>query len=195
MPPPGRRATYRRPVRVVGGSARGRTLVAPPRGRTRPTSDRAREAIFNALRSRGAVEGSDVLDLFAGSGALGVEALSQGATSATFVDSDRLARQAIRRNLEACGFLDRAAVIAAPAERFLAQRGAEGFDLAFLDPPYAFAGWARLLASLPADLAVIESDGPVAVPAGWEVVRESRYGGTWVGFATRAPWARRMPGS
>jgi 16S rRNA (guanine966-N2)-methyltransferase len=173
-------------VRVVGGSARGRTLVAPPGGRTRPTSDRVREAIFNALRSRGAVEGSDVLDLFAGSGALGVEALSQGAARATFVDSDRGARQAVRRNLEACGFVDRAAIVAAPAERFLARLGAERFDLAFCDPPYAYAGWERLLASLPANLAVIESDGPVTVPAGWKVVREGRYGGTWVGFATRA---------
>jgi 16S rRNA (guanine966-N2)-methyltransferase len=174
-------------VRVVGGSARGRTLVAPPGERTRPTSDRVREAIFNALRSRGAVDGSDVLDLFAGSGALGVEALSQGAAHATFVDSDRVARQAVRRNLEACGFLDRAAIVAGPAERFLARPGGERFDLAFCDPPYAFASWGRLLASLPADLAVIESDRPVTVPAGWDLVRESRYGGTWVGFATRAP--------
>lgn len=173
-------------MRVVGGSARGRPLVAPPGGRTRPTSDRVREAIFDALRSRGAVEASVVLDLFAGSGALGVEALSQGAARATFVDSDRAARQVVRRNLEACGFLDRAAIVAAPAERFLARLGDERFDVAFCDPPYAFAGWGRLLASLPADLTVIESDGPVAVPAGWDLVRESRYGGTWVGFATRA---------
>jgi len=180
-------ATYRRPVRVVGGSARGRTLVAPTGGRTRPTSDRVREAIFNALRSRGGVEGADVLDLFAGSGALGVEALSQGAARATFVDSDRAARHAVRRNLEACGFVDRAAIITAPADRFLARLGAERFDLAFCDPPYAFAGWERLLVALPADLVVIESDGPVAIPAGCELVRESRYGGTWVGFATPAP--------
>jgi 16S rRNA (guanine966-N2)-methyltransferase len=173
-------------VRVVGGSARGRTLVAPPGGRTRPTSDRVREAIFNALRSRGAVEGSRVLDLFAGSGALGVEALSQGAARATFVETDRVARQAVRRNLEACGFLDRAAIVAAPAQRFLAGLGADRFDLAFCDPPYAFAGWGQLLASLPADLVVIESDGPVALPVGWELVRETRYGGTWVGFATPA---------
>ncbi|MGH9227634.1 MAG: 16S rRNA (guanine(966)-N(2))-methyltransferase RsmD [Acidimicrobiales bacterium] len=173
-------------MRVVGGSARGRTLVAPPGGRTRPTSDRVREAIFNALRSRGAVEGAHVLDLFAGSGALGVEALSQGAARATFVDSDRTARQAVRRNLEACGLLDRATVVAGPAERFLARLGAARFDLAFCDPPYAFADWDRLLAALPADLVVIESAGPVAVPVGRELVRESRYGGTWVGFAVPA---------
>jgi 16S rRNA (guanine966-N2)-methyltransferase len=142
-----------------------------------------REAIFNALRSRGVVEGADVLDLFAGSGALGVEALSQGAARATFVDSDRVARQAVRGNLEACGFLDRETIVAASADRVLARLGVERFDLAFCDPPYAFAGWARLLTALPADLVVIESDAPVAVPAGRELVRESRYGGTWVGFA------------
>jgi 16S rRNA (guanine966-N2)-methyltransferase len=186
MPSAAGAATYGRPVRVVGGSARGRTLVAPPGGRTRPTSDRVREAIFDALRSRDVVEGADVLDLFAGSGALGVEALSQGAARATFVDSDRAARRAVRRNLEACGFVDRGVIVAAPAERFLARPGAERYDLAFCDPPYAFAAWEPLLAALPADFVVIESDRPVAVPAGWELVREGRYGGTWVGFATVA---------
>jgi 16S rRNA (guanine966-N2)-methyltransferase len=145
-----------------------------------------REAIFNALRSRGVVEDADVLDLFAGSGALGVEALSQGAARATFVDSDPAARRAVRRNLEACGFADRGAIVAAPAERFLARLAEERYDLAFCDPPYAFAGWGSLLAALPADFVVIESDAPVAVPAGRELVRESRYGGTWVGFATIA---------
>jgi 16S rRNA (guanine966-N2)-methyltransferase len=187
MPSAAGAATYRRPVRVVGGSARGRTLVAPRGGHTRPTSDRVREAIFNALRSRDVVEGAHVVDLFAGSGALGIEALSQGAARATFVDSDRAARQAMWRNLEACGFLDRAAIVAAPAERFLARLRDERFDLAFCDPPYAFAGWDHLLAALPADFVVIESDRPVAVPAGRELVREGRYGDTWVGFAAAAP--------
>jgi 16S rRNA (guanine966-N2)-methyltransferase len=112
--------------------------------------------------------------------------LSQGAERATFVDSDRAARLAVRRNLEACGFLDRAAIVSAPAARFLARLEDERFNLAFCDPPYAFAGWDRLLAALPADFVVIESDGPVAVPDGLELVRESRYGGTWVGFATVA---------
>jgi 16S rRNA (guanine966-N2)-methyltransferase len=181
MPPAAGR--YGPRVRVVGGSARGRTLVAPPGGRTRPTSDRVREAIFNALWSRAAVEGARVLDLFAGSGALGVEALSRGAEHATFVDSDRAARQAVRRNLEACGFSDRADIVGAPAERYLTGLAAERWDLAFCDPPYAYDAWDRLLASLPVGLVVIESDEPVAVPAGWDLVRESRYGGTWVGFA------------
>jgi 16S rRNA (guanine966-N2)-methyltransferase len=171
-------------MRVVAGTARGRTLVAPPGARTRPTSDRVREAIFNALGSRDAVDDARVADLFAGSGALGVEALSRGAAHATFVDRDRAAREAVRRNVEACGVADRATIVAGTVERWLAGLGpGERFDLAFCDPPYAFDGWPGLLAALRADLVVVESDRPVDLPAGWALDREARYGGTWVGFA------------
>lgn len=176
-------------MRVVGGSARGRTLAAPSGRRTRPTADRVREAVFNALWSRGVLERARVLDLFAGSGALGIEALSRGGTHATFVDTDRAARAAIRRNLDICGFTDRAEVVAVPVERFLATlaprpgpAGEHPFDLALCDPPYAFDGWSRLLAARPAPLVVAEADGPVAVPEGWTLVREGRYGAAWVGF-------------
>jgi 16S rRNA (guanine966-N2)-methyltransferase len=172
-------------MRVVAGTARGRTLVAPPGSRTRPTSDRVREAIFNALWSRDELEGARVADLFAGSGALGVEALSRGASHATFVDSDRAAQQAIRRNVDAAGVADRATIVTAPVDRWLAGLPAdEHFDLVFCDPPYAFDGWEGLLAALPTDLVVIESDRPVDLPPGWPLTREARYGGTWVGFAT-----------
>jgi 16S rRNA (guanine966-N2)-methyltransferase len=175
-------------MRVVAGTARGRTLVAPPGSRTRPTTDRVREAIFNALASRGGVEGARVLDLFAGSGALGVEALSRGAAHATFVDRDHQARRAIARNLAACGFEDRATVVPVPVERWLGALAAgDRYDLAFCDPPYAYDGWDALLAALPAALAVVESDRAVAPPAGWELVREARYGGTWVGFVAAVP--------
>jgi 16S rRNA (guanine966-N2)-methyltransferase len=147
-----------------------------------------REAIFNALWSRGALAGARVLDLFAGSGALGIEALSRGAARATFVEVDRGARQAVRRNLETCGFTDRAEIVAAPADRYLAglAQGGDEFDLAFCDPPYAFAAWDELLRTLPAKLVVAESGSPVPLPAGWDLVREGRYGGTWVGFLARA---------
>ena len=172
-------------MRVVAGTARGRTLVAPPGSRTRPTTDRVREAIFNALGSRDALEGARVADLFAGSGALGVEALSRGAAHATFVDRDHQARRAVARNLAACGFEDRATVVAAPVERWLAGLApGDAFDLAFCDPPYAFDAWDGLLSALPASLVVVESDRPVAPPPPWDLVREARYGGTWVGFAT-----------
>lgn len=175
-------------MRVVAGTARGRTLVAPPGSRTRPTTDRVREAIFNALGSRGGLEGAQVADLFAGSGALGVEALSRGAAHATFVDRDRQARRAIARNLAACGFEDRATVVPVPVERWLAGLPpGQRYDLAFCDPPYAYDGWDELLGALPAALAVLESDRPVTPAPGWELVREGRYGGTWVGFAAAPP--------
>jgi 16S rRNA (guanine966-N2)-methyltransferase len=172
---------------VVGGEVKGRRLVAPPGDRTRPTSDRVRESIFNALWSRGALDHDDgitVLDLFAGSGALGIEALSRGAAHATFVDDDAAARRAITANLRACGLTDRATVVADRAERFLAEpRGP--YDLAFCDPPYAFDGWSALLDRLPAALVVIEAAAEVTVPAGWDIVRSAQYGTTWVGFAER----------
>jgi 16S rRNA (guanine966-N2)-methyltransferase len=178
-------------VRVVGGSARGRRLVAPPGDRTRPTGDRARESIFNALWSRGALDGERVVDLFAGSGALGIEALSRGAAHATFVDRDPAARRAIATNLATCGFTDRAEVVGRPVERLLAARAGRAepdgslstpFDTAFCDPPYAFAGWEAVLAALPAPLVVAEAGEPIALPPGWRCVRESRYGAAWVGF-------------
>jgi 16S rRNA (guanine966-N2)-methyltransferase len=166
-------------------------LVTPSGRQTRPTSDRVREAIFNALWSRGALDDdTTVLDLFAGSGAMGIEALSRGAAHATFVDDDAAARRAVSQNLATCGLAARATVVANKAERFLASVGGNSgpthlteYDLAFCDPPYAFDGWAQLLGRLPADLVVIEAAAEVAVPTGWEVVRSTTYGGTWVGFA------------
>jgi 16S rRNA (guanine966-N2)-methyltransferase len=174
-------------MRVVGGTARGRTLVAPAGRRTRPTADRVREAVFNALWSRGALDGARVVDLFAGSGALGIEALSRGAVHATFVDSDRAARAAIARNLDTCGFADRAEIVGVSVERFLdaldnTDAGGPPFDLAFCDPPYAFDGWSAVLAARPAPLIVAEAGEPIAVPDGWTLARESRYGAAWVGF-------------
>ncbi|HEX5366634.1 MAG TPA: 16S rRNA (guanine(966)-N(2))-methyltransferase RsmD [Acidimicrobiales bacterium] len=182
-------------MRVVAGTARGRPLVAPPGDRTRPTADRVREAVFNALWSRGALEGATVADLYAGSGALGIEALSRGAAHATFVDRDQAAVRAVRRNLEACGLADRATVERAPVEGWLAglQPGTR-LDLALCDPPYAFTGWDGLLAALPAALVVVESDRPVRPPTGWRLVREARYGGTWVGFLEGVAAPRPDPG-
>lgn len=163
----------------MAGTARGRRLQTPPGSSTRPTADRVREATFNALGSLGAVTG-EVLDLFAGSGALGIEALSRGAARATFVDSDAQALATVRANLEATGLGDRASVVRSDALRFLA--GAGRFDLALLDPPYAFGDheWEALLATLEADVAVLESGREVPVPPSWEVLRSKRYGGTVV---------------
>ncbi|MBK9178951.1 MAG: 16S rRNA (guanine(966)-N(2))-methyltransferase RsmD [Acidimicrobiales bacterium] len=171
-------------MRVVAGSARGRRLVAP-RGRgVRPTTDRVREAVFNALGSLGAVEGGRVLDLFAGSGALGIEALSRGAASAVFVERDPVALAALRTNLAGTGVAG-AEVVAADALAWLAADHGP-FDLALLDPPYEFDRWPEVLARLRASLVVIESDRAIGPGPGWEVVRARRYGGTVVTFAVPA---------
>jgi len=169
-------------VRVVAGSARGRRLEAPEGTTTRPTGDRVREAVFNALHSLGAVEDAAVLDLFAGSGALGIEALSRGAAAATFVDTDRRSIAAIEANLAATDLADRATVVRSDADSVLARAVADGqrWDLALLDPPYAFDAWTGLLDGFPADLVVVESDRHIEAPPGWGVVRERRYGSTLV---------------
>jgi 16S rRNA (guanine966-N2)-methyltransferase len=169
-------------VRVVAGSARGRRLEAPEGERTRPTGDRVREAVFNSLHSLGAVEGATVVDLYAGSGALGIEALSRGAAHVTFADTDRRAIAAIEANLAATGLAEQATVVRADAESVVGRAVAEGrrWDLALLDPPYAFEGWIDLLAGFPADLVVVESDRSIQPGPGWGVVRERRYGSTLV---------------
>ncbi len=152
----------------------------------RPTSDRVREAIGNALHSLGAIEGATVLDLFAGSGALGIEALSRGASHATFVERDRAAVALVQRNLDALGLVDQATVVRADARRWL--QGAHGpFDLAFLDPPYDQDDWSELLSALPAELAVLESARPPELPAGWSDLRQRRYGSTLVTIIRRTP--------
>ncbi|MDP9093315.1 MAG: 16S rRNA (guanine(966)-N(2))-methyltransferase RsmD [Actinomycetota bacterium] len=124
-------------MRIVGGVAKGRRLAVPARG-TRPTSDRAREAMFSSLVELIDIEGVRMLDLFAGSGAVGLEALSRGAASATFVESDRAACEVLRHNIDAVG-LGGAQVHRRPAATYLVAGGADQpFDLVFADPPYAF---------------------------------------------------------
>jgi 16S rRNA (guanine966-N2)-methyltransferase len=166
-------------MRVVAGSARGIRLVAPPGQGTRPTSDRVREATFNALGSLGLVEGAAVLDLFAGTGAMGIEALSRGARHVTFVDNDWSAVEAIRSNLEVTDLTAKATVIRADAMRFDTGTAA-GFDLAIVDPPYAFDDWDALLAPLPVPVVVIESDREIHPGRERAVVRSRRYGSTVV---------------
>jgi 16S rRNA (guanine966-N2)-methyltransferase len=173
-------------VRVVAGEFRGRRLSAPRGVRTRPTADRVREALFSIL---GEVEGARVLDLYAGSGALGIEALSRGAGSAVFVERDPRAAAAIERNLAAVGV--EAALVRDDVSRFLAR--AEGsFDLVFCDPPYDSAsGLAGTLAErLPAVTApdariVTESDkrNPLVLP--FPLLTERTYGDTRIAIHER----------
>jgi 16S rRNA (guanine966-N2)-methyltransferase len=167
------------PVRVIGGRSRGRRLSGRLPAGVRPTADRVREAIFDVLGSMGGVADLAVVDLFCGSGAMGVEALSRGAASATFVDCDPAALEAVRTNLRAVGLAGEAAtVLRAELPAWLERAGR--FDLAFCDPPYTFEDWDLLLGWLQADLAVLESGAEIAVPEGWEVTRSRRYGGTLV---------------
>jgi 16S rRNA (guanine966-N2)-methyltransferase len=167
-------------VRVVAGAHKGRRLVSPRGSRTRPTADRVREALFSIL---GDVEGASVLDLFAGSGALGIEALSRGADKAVFVDRDRQACVAIRRNLDAIGA--EAQVVQGDVLAFLRQRTSERYDLVFVDPPYDSAGRlaAPLAERLPALLTedariVTESDKRSPLALGLPLSTERVYGDT-----------------
>ena len=174
-------------MRVIAGTYGGRRLQAPPGEATRPTSDRVREALFSILGDR--VQGARVLDLFAGSGALGVEALSRGAASATFVDSAPAAIRALRANLEALGA--EAEVVRADALRWLrsAPAAARQYDLVFLDPPYRRAGelGAPLSAALAPVLAagalvVAEADRRAPLELSIPMTDERRYGDTLIRF-------------
>jgi 16S rRNA (guanine966-N2)-methyltransferase len=170
-------------VRVIAGELGGRRLAAPPGTATRPTSDRVREATFGALTSLGVLDGAVVLDGFAGSGALGIEALSRGAATCTFVERDRAALATLRTNLRSLGLgPDRATVVPGDVAAVTGR-----WDLALLDPPYAFAGWGHLLGRLHAAVAVCESGTPIAPPAGWAVVRQKAYGATVVTILRHDP--------
>jgi 16S rRNA (guanine966-N2)-methyltransferase len=172
-------------MRVIAGRYGGRRLQAPPGEATRPTADRVREALFSVLGDR--VHEARVLDLFAGSGALGIEALSRGAAEVTFVDSAPAAIRAVRANLKALGAS--AEVRRADARRFLGSASAASrqYDLIFLDPPYRLAGrlGSELTAALPAVLApgaavVAESDRRVPLELDLPILDERRYGDTLI---------------
>ena len=182
-------------MRVIGGTAKRRQLRAPDVPGLRPTSDRVREAIFDILASLGVVEGASVLDAYAGSGALGIEALSRGAGSVCLVEADRRAIAAIRANLDSTGFGSSPAVRVVRAEvlEFLASEPGTRYELALIDPPYSFDDWPSLLGLLEADLAVLESSAPVALPAWFLARREYRYGGTLVTLVEARGLGRHDP--
>jgi 16S rRNA (guanine966-N2)-methyltransferase len=186
-------------MRIVAGAYRGRTLVAPKGQSVRPTAERARQALFNVLEHApwGLPVWSDVrvIDGFAGSGALGLEALSRGALFCLFVDNDRAARAAIEANLAAFGCGDRARVLGQDLTRLGALGGEAAFDLVFLDPPYGSGLAEGALAALrvggwlaPAALAVVErgeGEGALEAP-GFSLLDERRWGKARVRFL-RAP--------
>ncbi len=174
-------------MRVVAGELRGRRINAPLGKKTRPTTDKAREATFNALGSLGVVVGARVVDAFAGSGALGIEALSRGAEHCTFIERDREALEVLRENLETLGLGDRSTVVRGDVMTNIGL--AHNVSLVLADPPYEFKQWRQFLDEVACDLVVAESDRDMnlELPAiiGWEVTRVKRYGRAYVSFLQR----------
>ncbi len=184
-------------MRVIAGDARGRQLLAPKNLRVRPTADRVKEALFSILLSRlGELSGMRVLDIFAGTGNLGIEALSRGAEHAVFIDSHRDSAETIRRNLEITRYASKARVVvqeAAAALKWLS-RGEAPFHLVFLDPPYSEGHTQRLLELLSTSPLIDEGSTVVAefsakeeIPCSFGRLKESErriYGDTALSFLT-----------
>ncbi|HKA86659.1 MAG TPA: 16S rRNA (guanine(966)-N(2))-methyltransferase RsmD [Haliangiales bacterium] len=179
-------------MRIIGGSLGGRRLRAPRGLATRPTGDRVREAIFNILGPP--PDGARILDLFAGAGGLGLEALSRGAAEATFVDASAPACRAIDANARELGLAGRVRVIRGDVHRVLARLD-ERFDWVFLDPPYAGDDLARALGALPPASVVIAEHDRRRPPAtnlsgrsgGLALSDRRRYGDTEVSFYREIP--------
>ncbi|RPF20463.1 16S rRNA (guanine966-N2)-methyltransferase [Myceligenerans xiligouense] len=190
-------------MRIVAGRLGGRTLVAPPKG-TRPTSDRVREAIFSRLDHLDVLDGTRVLDLYSGSGALGLEAASRGARHVTLVDSARAAVAAARRNVATLGLAAHVQIVTGPVERYTAALAAAppvsgaALDLVFLDPPYDLSddGLAGVLRDLAAP-GVLASGAVIVVersarspepswPEGLAAFGRKSYGETMVHYAEPA---------
>jgi len=164
-------------VRVVSGVARGRALSAALPDSVRPTTDRVKESIFDILGSLGGVEELRVLDLFCGSGALGIEALSRGAAEVTFVDADRRVLDAAKANVAAVGLTEAAAFFVRAS---LPGWRSPSVDLVLMDPPYDMVDLGGLLEGLEAEIVVLESATEPEIPDRWSVHRQRRYGTTLV---------------
>jgi 16S rRNA (guanine966-N2)-methyltransferase len=174
-------------MRVIAGSARGLRLTAPKDPRTRPISDKVKESLFGVVGDK--VVGARVLDLYAGSGAIGIEALSRGAAQVAFVERGRPVVAVIRENLERTGLADRAKVHATSVEAFLGHPPSEAWDVAVLDPPYAERTLELPLQRLrphlaPGALVVVKHFWRTPVPSagGLGVIRSRRFGETALTF-------------
>lgn len=173
-------------MRIIGGTHRGLTLAAVGKGDTgkhlRPTTDRVRETLFNVLNNHIYFDEQHVLDLFAGTGALGLEALSRGAQTCTFVDDGRVAQRLLTENIAKCQV--KADVIKRDATRATYPDGAK-FSLVFMDPPYGMELGQKALAQLeghlsPDALIVWEENAPVLTPIGFSQLDQRRFGETWI---------------
>ncbi len=177
-------------MRIIAGEFRGRTLTSVGKGdagaHLRPTTDRVRESLFNVLHHTGALRDARILDLFAGTGALGLEALSRGGQQVTFVDDGRVSTGLIRKNIELCRAADRCTLVRRDALKLPVNADA-AYDLVFLDPPYGKnLGQKALQVALDggwiADDALIvwEENTPMPVPAGFELESSRKYGDTHI---------------
>lgn len=173
-------------MRVIAGQFKGRVLKAPKRAVTRPTTDRAKEGIFNSINSDGGIEDATVVDLFSGSGSLGIEALSRGAASVTFVDHDSDAIKTIQKNIEQLG-IDNYKLQKSDVKSFVSRM--EKVDFVFLDPPFAISDedWSEILSKLNTDRIVAESDRDISAlfPPEYPVQKLREYGDSVVMFASR----------
>lgn len=183
-------------MRIIAGKYRGMTLAALGKGdagsHLRPTSDRVRESLFSLLMHRNAVEGARVLDLFAGTGALGLEALSRGAREVCLVENGRVAQRLIAQNIEKLGVSDQVRLMRNDATR-LGPWPYEPFDLVFLDPPYGKGLGERALSAIleggwlaPDALVVWEESAAMAAPPGFDRIDTRRYGDTHITLLERA---------
>jgi 16S rRNA (guanine(966)-N(2))-methyltransferase RsmD len=183
-------------VRVIAGIAKGRTLASAPGDSTRPITDRVKSALFSILGSAGLIEGCRYLDLFGGTGAVGIEALSRGAAEVVFCERDRLALQTLQRNLAATGFTERARVMPGDAFAYL-ERADSAFDVIYIAPPQYQGIWLRALRAVAARPELLRDGGRVIVqvfPKEWldpdltrlAVVDRRQYGSTALFFLDQA---------
>lgn len=181
-------------VRIIGGKAKGRRLALPQKGEIRPTSDFVREALFNIL---GPQEGNSWLDIYAGTGAVGLEALSRGADKAVFIESSRPCCEVLRANVEKCGFAPRVEVLAMTAEQgiTLLERRGQKFDVIFADPPYG-RGLAGAMPGIVAESGIAAEDGMLVIQHSprekleidaivWDVAGNRIYGDTEITILNR----------
>ncbi len=175
-------------MRVTGGTGRGRRLKTPAGSRVRPTSDKVKQALFNILGER--MTGASFLDLFAGAGSIGIEALSRGAGRVVFVDASRASLQVVKQNIEQTGFEEQSQVVLSKVESFL-KKSSGSYDIVFLDPPYSDA-MQPLLEQI-AGAGILKPDSIViaehfkkqpspASAGGLSLYREAKYGDTVLAF-------------